>query len=259
MPTSKISWAGAPGQIPEAVNFLTWNCNKVSPGCKHCYAQTHSLKYPQNSAGGQFLGAPLLRENAFEELRLTKPGTVLFVNTHSDTFHESVSFGWIKLMFQHMNQRPDLIFLLLTKRPQIALQHAPNLNWTDNIWLGTSIESQQYYGRLETLVKTPARNKFISFEPLLGAIQPDALLNGVQWIITGAESGENRRPFGLQWAIDIKNFCQRSSIPFYYKQGSSIFPDQNRLMEGREYNERPAQFELLHTQYRVNAEQKPLF
>src|SRR5258705_10453141 len=109
MPISKISWTD------EALNFLTWNCGKVSPGCKNCYAQTHSQKYPQNSAGGQFLGAPNLREKAFEELRLTKAGSVLFVNTHSDTFHKSVSLKCLKRMFQHMNQRTDLIFLLLTK------------------------------------------------------------------------------------------------------------------------------------------------
>lgn len=259
MPTSKISWAGASGQIPNALNFLTWNCNKVSPGCKHCYAQMHSEKYPQNSAGGQFMGPPLLRENAFDELRLTKPGTVLFVNTHSDTFHESISLGWIKRMFQVMNQRPDLIFLLLTKRPQIALQHAPYLNWTDNIWLGTSIETMQYYERLKVLADVPAKHKFLSFEPLLGPIELECLVRKVEWVITGGESGEYRRPMGKQWAVDIQHICELERIPFYYKQGSSIFPDQDRLLNGREYNERPAAFETLHKQYEVIAEQKPLF
>lgn len=261
MPTSKISWAGAAGQIPEAVNFLTWNCNKVSPGCKHCYAQTHSEKYPQNSADGEFLGPPLLRETAFEELRLTKAGTVLFVNTHSDTFHESVSLGWIKRMFQVMNQRPDLIFLLLTKRPQIALEHASWLNWTDNIWLGTSIENAEYYHlRLPLLLKIPAQHKFISYEPLLGEIPFSALHHdSIEWVITGGESGEYRRPFGKQWALDLQQFCARQHIPFYYKQGSSLFPDQDRKLNGREYRERPPQFEALHKQYEVIAEQKPLF
>jgi protein gp37 len=255
MPTSKISWTD------ESWNPYTWNCNKVSPGCKNCYAMTHSQQYPQNSAGGQFLGAPLLREKAFDELRLTKAGTVLFVNTHSDTFHEKVSFGWVKRIFTHMNQRPDLIFLLLTKRPEIALQHAPNLLWTDNIWLGTSIESQDYYyPRLKPLYAIPAKHKFISFEPLLGAVIPiDSTADYIDWVITGGESGEQRRPFGKQWASDIQQWCARHSIPFYYKQGSSLFPDQDRELNGREYRERPAQFEALHQQYAVNAEQKPLF
>lgn len=254
MPTSKISWTD------EAVNFLTWNCNKVSPGCKHCYAQTHSEKYPQNSAGGQFTGAPLLRETAFEELRLTKAGTVLFVNTHSDTFHESVSLGWIKRMFQVMNQRSDLIFLLLTKRPEMALQHAPFLTWTDNIWLGTSIETQEYYApRLDALLEVPVKYRFISFEPLLGEIKPDARLRHVNWIITGGESGEYRRPFGKQWAWDIQDFAARNLIPFYHKQGSSLFPDQDRELNGREYHERPEQFKALHDKYHVQVSQNSLF
>jgi len=260
MPTSKISWAGAEGQIPEALNFLTWNCNKVSPGCKNCYAQTHSQQYPQNSAGGQFLGTPLLREKAFDELRLTKAGTVLFVNTHSDTFHEKVSFGWVKRLFTVMNQRPDLIFLLLTKRPEIALSYAPNLLWTDNIWLGTSIETQQYYmPRLDALLETPVKHRFISFEPLLGAIVPDARLALVDWIITGGESGENRRPFGKQWAWDIQDYAARNRVPFYFKQGSSLYPDQDRELNGREYRERPEAFKILHDKYRVQASQNSLF
>lgn len=254
MPTTKISW------VSDAINFFSWNCHKVSQGCKFCYAQTHSLKYPQNSVGGQFLGNPMLREKAFEELRLTKSGATIFVNTHSDTFHYSVPLDWIKRMFQVMNQRPDLIFLLLTKRPQIALQHAPFLTWTDNIWLGTSIETQQYYTpRLEALLATPARYKFISFEPLLGEIKPDALLNGADWLIIGGESGEYRRPFGKQWALDLQQWSERAHIPFYYKQGSSLYPDQDRELNGREYRERPPQFEALHKQYEITAEQKPLF
>lgn len=255
MPTSKISWTD------EAINWLTWNCTKVSQGCKHCYAMTHSQKYPQNSAGGQFLGAPLFRENALDELRVTKPGTVLFANTHSDTFHESISLGWIKRMFQHMNQRPDLIFLLLTKRPQIALQHAPFLNWTDNIWLGTSIESQEhYYPRLKPLYAVPAKHKFISFEPLLGAIQAtNDLADNADWLIVGGESGEYRRPMGKQWAADLQIWAARQKIPFYYKQGSSLFPDQDRLLNGKEYNERPAQFAALHEKYQVQSNQPSLF
>lgn len=257
MPTSKISWTD------EAINFLTWNCNKVSPGCKHCYAQAHSLKYPQNSAGGEFLGAPQLRAKSFDELRLTKPGKVIFVNTHSDTFHESIPLDWLKRMFTHMNQRQDLIFLLLTKRPQVALERAPYVLWTDNIWLGTSVESQEYFDRIRVLEGVPAKHKFISFEPLLGPIVTDDRKdsNGgkIEWVIVGGESGEWNRPFGKQWAVDIQQWCARVQIPFYYKQGSSIFPDQDRLLNGREYNERPPQFEALHREYEVNVSQQSLF
>lgn len=254
MPTSKISWTD------EAWNPYTWNCNKVSPGCKNCYAQIHSEKYPQNSAGGLFLGAPKIREKAFEELRVTKAGTVLFVNTHSDTFHDAVPLAQVQRIFKHMNQRPDLIFLLLTKRPLTAWLLKDHFDWTDNIWLGTSIENMDYYApRLENLLATPARHKFISFEPLLGAIQPDALLNGVDWAIVGGESGEYRRPMGKQWALELQQWFERAHIPFFYKQGSSLYPDQDRLLNGREYRERPAAFDALHQKYTVQADQSSLF
>ncbi len=257
MPTSKISWTN------EAINFLTWNCNKVSPGCKHCYAQAHSERYPQNSAGGEFLGAPAFRSKAFEELRLTKPGNTVFVNTHSDTFHEKNPLAWIKAMFQVMNQRPDLIFLLLTKRPQVAQLIAHEVTWTDNIWLGTSVESMDYFERIRVLESIPAQHRFISFEPLLGPIVSDDRKNspgkGIEWVICGGESGEYHRPFGKQWAVDIQDWCARNTIPFYYKQGSSVFPDQDRELNGQEYRELPAAFEALHERYAVKAQQQSLF
>lgn len=246
MPNSKISWTD------EALNFLTWNCNKVSQGCKHCYAQRHAEEYPSNSAGGQFIGTPRLRSKAADELRATKPGTVLFVNTHSDTFHEKIEFATLKFMFQSMNQRPDLLFLLLTKRPFNARLYGETLSWTDNIWLGTSIENMDVYeNRLVDLLETPAKHRFISFEPLLGPIQPTLALSQVDWIITGGESGEYRRSFAKQWAIDLQRWAAQVGIPFYHKQGSALWPDQDRLLEGKEYRERPTAFEAFKTRYSV--------
>ena len=254
MSKSNISWTD------ESWNPLTWNCTKVSPGCKHCYAQAHSKLYPQNSAEGEFNGAPRLRIKALDELRLTKPGKVIFVNTHSDTFHPENPIGWIKQWFKQMNQRPDLIFLLLTKRPEIAREYAPALHWSDNIWLGTSVESMEYAGRLDHLIATPAAHKFISFEPLLSAIDPTKVsTGGIEWIIAGGESGEMRRPFGKQWAVDIQQFCAAWHIPFYFKQGGSLWPDQDRELNGRTYDERPAAFQALHEKYAVTASQPTLF
>lgn len=254
MPKSKISWTD------EALNFLTWNCSKVSPGCKHCYAEAHSRKYPQNSAGGGFLDYPQFRAKALEELRLTKSGTVVFINTHSDTFHQSIPLTDIKRMFTHMNQRSDLIFLVLTKRPHLALEYAPYLAWTDNIWLGVSIETMDYYGRLEMLAQIPAKHKFVSFEPLLGPIQAECLLaEAVEWVIVGGESGEGKRPLDKAWAAHLQRFCAAEHIPFYFKQGSSLYPDQDRLLNEQEYNERPAAFAALRAQYQVEVDQGRLF
>lgn len=256
MSKTKISWTD------EALNFLSWNCNKVSPGCKNCYAMTHSQQYPRNSAGGQFLGAPGWRENAVKELAAIKPGNTVFVNTHSDTFHESNPVAWLKVMFNHMNQRPDLIFLLLTKRPQIAELSSDFLRWTDNIWLGVSVESADYMHRLNVLDHVPAAHRFVSFEPLLGYIPQVALrpaLKHIDWIIAGGESGEYRRPLGKQWAVDIQQIASQLKIPFYFKQGSAPYPDSDRLLNGRTYDELPAAFEQLKQQYVVNAIQQSLF
>lgn len=256
MSKTKISWTD------EALNFLSWNCNKVSPGCKHCYAQKHAEKYPRNSAGGEFLGAPRMRDNALKELAVIKAGSTVFVNTHSDTFHEKNPSEWIYTMFQHMNQRPDLIFLVLTKRPQYPELFYQNLKWTDNIWLGTSVESADYLHRITALEHVPAAHKFISFEPLLGHIPPPSLfasLKHIDWVIVGGESGEHHRPFGKQWAIDIQQVCSQMKIPFYFKQGSALFPDSDRVLNGQTYDEFPPEFDRLKHQYAVTAVQQSLF
>lgn len=258
MPKTLIPWAG------EAWNYLSWNCKKVSPGCKHCYAEAHAKKYPQNSAGGEFLGAPRVRTNALKELSLIKPGQTVFVNTHSDTFHEANPTEMIATLFQHMNQRPDLIFLLLTKRPQIAQLVAHELKWTDNIWLGVSVESPRYMTRVDVLKHIPVAHRFISFEPLLEYIPQTqigfALVDRtIDWVIVGGESGEYYRPFSKEWASDIQEAVFPLKIPFYFKQGSAQFPDSDRLLNGRTYSEFPQAFADLEARYAVQAVQQSLF
>lgn len=257
MPDTKIEWAD------KAINFLTWNCHKVSPGCKHCYAEARSKLHPSNSAGGEFAGNPQLREAAYTELKNTKGGNVIFVNTHSDTFHKNIPLAWTRRMFTHMQQRPDLIFLLLTKRPEVALEHAPYLPWPDNIWLGTSIESPGYLGRAATLAQIPAKRRFISFEPLLGHIAPfeaASALAGVQWAIVGGESGEGHRKFDKRWALDLLQACRMADVPFFFKQGSALWPGQDRELNGRIYEEQPPEFEALRQEYApIIAEQRRLF
>lgn len=257
MPETKIEWAD------DAINFLMWNCHKVSPGCKYCYAEARSKVHPKNSAGMEFLGNPQLREAAYAELRTTKPGKVIFVNTHSDTFHKNIPLAWTKRMFAHMQQRPDLIFLLLTKRPEVALEHAPYLQWPDNIWLGTSIESPAYLHRAATLAQTPAKHRFISFEPLLEHIPPfeaHVALQGVEWAIVGGESGEKFRPFNKVWAQSIHTACIWGGVPFFFKQGGGFFPGMDRELDGSTWDEQPPQFEALRRDHApFVAEQGRLF
>lgn len=256
MPKTKISWTD------EAWNWLTWNCDTVSPGCKHCFARAHSQRYPQNSAGGQFAGAPNFRPKALEELRLIKSGSTVFVNTHSDTFHKANSIDTLARMFQHMNQRPDLIFLLLTKRPEIALSWAEQLRWTDNIWLGVSVESATFLRRLDLLRLIPAAHRFVSFEPLLAYIPQNLIrpaLQNIDWVIVGGESGQEYRPFMKEWAVDIQRISSEFKIPFYFKQGSGLYPESDRILNGKTYDEFPLEFDQLHRQYEVKAVQTSLF
>lgn len=242
-----------------SLNFYTWACKKVSPGCKNCYmfriANDHKkIVYP----------VPEWREAALDELRAIKGGNTVFVNDMSDTFNEGVSLPVIKRLFQHLNQRPDLIFLLLTKRPQIAQLVAHELKWTDNIWLGVSVESSAYMHRVDVLKHIPVAHRFISFEPLLEYIpqtQVGLMLedHSIDWLIVGGESGEYYRPFSKEWASDIQQVAARLKIPFYFKQGSAQFPDSDRILNGRTYDEFPQAFADLEDKYAVKVTQSALF
>lgn len=246
MPPTRIEWAD------QGLNFLSWNCHKVSPGCKHCYAAERSKKYPRNSVGGEFTNAPEFRPNSLEELRKTPPGQVVFVNTHSDTFHESIPLPLLQVMFAHMNARSDLIFLLLTKRPMIAYQRAEQVRWTPNIWLGTSVETNTYMHRIDALLNVPAQHYFLSLEPLLEQLNPSQLaryVRRVEWIIAGGESGEYRRRFDKSWAASIRDICLDNRVPFFFKQGSGMFAGTGRELDGRTWDEQPYEFSVHRTAY----------
>lgn len=225
MADTNIEWAD------KNLNFYTWNCHKVSPGCAHCYAADLAARY-----GKVFAGAPEWRDTAIKDWRSLKAGDSTFVNTMSDSFHEQAPVKYIHWMFQYAAWRPDVTFLFLTKRIERALYLAPHLDWQPNIWLGTSVENADYAWRIDYLRKTPAKHKFISFEPLLASVG-DVDLRGIDGVIVGAESGGKRRPFDLDWAREIRALCKRDGVAFFYKQGTAFKPGQNRLLDGREYNE----------------------
>lgn len=259
MAQTKIEWAD------EAVNFYDWHCNKVSPGCVHCYAERDQKKYGK---GLGFAGAPSWRDGSEQELRLTKAGNVLFINTHSDTYHEKATPDMVQRIHIIASQRPDLIFLLLTKRPQNVERFYNalygELPFPDNLWLGVSVESVKYLSRVTVLQQIPAQHKFISFEPLLENIPMDyavQALTGIEWAIVGGESGEEHRPFDHEWAAGIYNACDMLKIPFFFKQSAGYFPGTGRTFKltGQEHNDRPEAFIRLHEQYQVKADQLSLF
>lgn len=259
MAQTKVEWADA------CWNPYDWHCNKVSPGCKYCYAERDAKKWGKQLT---FAGAPSWRKGAEDELHSMKGGQAVFINNHSDTYHEGATDDMILRVHTLAKQRPDLIFLVLTKRPQIvqrSIDHAgTHLPFPDNLWLGVSVESMKYIGRTDILRSLPARHKFISFEPLLENIPKDLAaraLTGMEWAICGGESGEKHRPFDHRWAAGIYETCAMNRIPFFFKQSSGFFPGTGRTFKltGLEHNERPAAFDVLAEQYAVKASQPSLF
>lgn len=230
MGKTKIEWTDY------ALNPYKWYCTKVSQGCKNCYMMALAERYPQHAAQGIEW-----RANIGDELRTIPSGSMVFVNDMSDTFHERAPLEYIQRIFRMANNRPDLVFQILTKRIARAAELHHLVEWTPNIWMGTSVENADVVKRIDYLRKIPAAVRFISFEPLIGDVgQVD--LSGIHWAITGAESGSNRRPFDPAWARSIRLQCQQQRVAFFHKQGSAQTPGQNRLLDGRLWEELPAGF-----------------
>jgi protein gp37 len=165
----------------------------------------------------------------------------------SDFFHEDVSLDFMKKSFEVFNNT-NHIYQILTKRSANLLEKSKYLTWTGNIWMGVSIELQKYENRIQDLIDTPAKRRFLSCEPLLGELDLEKYLktNKLHWIIVGGESDlKNPREMKLEWAIDIKNICKKYKIPFFFKQigGKKKCPCHDawggRLLEGKIYDEFP--------------------
>lgn len=146
-----------------------------------------------------------------------KEPRLIFVNSMSDLFHQSVPTNFIIKVFDVMNQVPRHTFQLLTKRPSRVCQLNKKLKWTPNIWMGTSIEMEHWLHRLDALKKTGAYIKFLSLEPLLGPL-PNLSLEGIDWVIVGGESGPGARTMEIDWVRDIRDNCATSQVPFFFKQ-----------------------------------------
>jgi protein gp37 len=226
---------------------MTWNpttgCDKLSAGCKFCYAEVMSKRL-------KAMGVPKYA-NEFEitihEDELNTPYTwkkpkIVFVNSMSDLFHKDVPIDFIQKVFKVMKDNPQHVFQILTKRADI-LRYYDNegwLDWSHNIWMGVSVENNKVSNRIELLKETKARVKFLSCEPLIGAL-PDMNLNGIDWVIVGGESGRKPRPMKEEWVKDIKHQCQNSNVAFFFKQWGGTNKKKNgRIFEGKTWNEMPS-------------------
>lgn len=222
----------------------TWNpltgCTKVSPGCKHCYAERMSKRLQAMGSLKYAAGFRLaLHQDALDlPLRWTKPRTI-FVNSMSDLFHRDVPAEFVGRVFDVMQRAHWHRFQVLTKRPERLVELDPNLPWSPNIWMGVSVESSRYAGRIDLLRRTGARTKFLSLEPLLGPL-PSLDLNGIDWAIVGGESGPGARPMEEAWVVEIRDRCLASGVPFFFKQwGGAQKKRTGRLLQGRTWDEMP--------------------
>jgi protein gp37 len=162
-----------------------------------------------------------------------------FVNSMSDLLHKDVPLDFIQSVFKTMNECPQHTFQILTKRSDILAKYAPLLKWTDNIWQGVSVESQQYVYRIDDLRTVPAKVRFIYFEPLIGPIT-NANLQGIHWAVVGGESGPGWRPLDIQWVRDIRDACVAQNVKFCFKQLAALHPEKlGRDLDGVVWDERP--------------------
>jgi protein gp37 len=222
----------------------TWNpvtgCTKVSPGCKNCYAERLALRLQAmgNRRYSKGFALTLHRDQLTLPLRWREPRRI-FVNSMSDLFHDDVPEDFIRRAFEVMSEAHWHVFQVLTKRSRRLAELAPRLPWPSNVWQGVSVENARYTSRVVDLVKVPATVRFLSVEPLLGAI-PDLPLDGVQWVIVGGESGPRHRPVREEWVRDIRNQCAAAGVAFFFKQWGGARPSSGgRLLDGRLWEEMP--------------------
>ncbi|HEY1031190.1 MAG TPA: phage Gp37/Gp68 family protein [Flavipsychrobacter sp.] len=223
---------------------MTWNpttgCTKISAGCKYCYAEVMAKRL-QAMGIEKYKDAFAVRthSDALNVPYQWKSSKVVFVNSMSDLFHPQIPLDFIQKVFKVMNENPQHVFQVLTKRADRLLELHNKLRWTHNIWMGVSVENQKVVDRIDFLRQTNARVKFLSCEPLIGAL-PNMNLQGIDWVIVGGESGRKPRPMDVDWVLDIQQQCEQAQVAFFFKQwGGTNKKKTGRLLNGRTYDEMP--------------------
>ena len=222
----------------------TWNpvtgCTKVSPGCKLCYAERMAKRLQGMGQRRYSNGFDLtLHEDILEMPLSWKKPQLIFVNSMSDMFHKDVPVWFIQKAFDVMRRASWHQFQVLTKRSDRLMEMSPSIDWPGNVWMGVSVESQDYTFRIDQLRNTGAAIKFLSLEPLLGAV-PQLDLRGINWVIVGGESGPGARPMELEWVLEIKARCRKDRVPFFFKQwGGFNKKKAGRMLQGRTWDELP--------------------
>jgi protein gp37 len=222
----------------------TWNpvtgCTKISTGCRNCYAERMAKRLQAMGQPNYSNGFTVCVHDHMLDtpLRWKRPARV-FVNSMSDLFHENVPECFIHKVFDIMTRTPQHHYQVLTKRAERLVDTSGSLPWPDNVWMGVTVENNNYTYRIDLLRKVPARIKFISIEPLLGPITK-LDLREIDWVIVGGESGPGARQMRPEWVIDIRDQCRVSGVPFFFKQwGGTNKKKSGRVLEGRTWNQMP--------------------
>lgn len=223
----------------------TWNpmtgCTKISPGCKHCYAERMAKRLKAMGQPNYVNGFRLTLHTSMlgMPLKLRKP-SVIFVNSMSDLFHKDVPDQLIRQVFDVMNEADWHTYQVLTKRSERVAQMSTTLPWWHHIWMGVSVENEEYLHRIDDLRKTNAYVCFLSLEPVLGPL-PNLNLDGIGWVIVGGESGPEARPINADWVRQIRDRCVASGVPIFFKQWGGINRKRaGRVLDGRTWDEIPA-------------------
>lgn len=224
---------------------MTWNpttgCTKLTAGCKFCYAEVMSRRLKAMGVEKYQHGFKIATHPDTLDTPYTwKKPKVVFVNSMSDLFHKDIPLSFIQQVFEVMNDNPQHVFQVLTKRADVLLEHSDKLKWTHNIWMGVSVEDDRVLDRIDRLRQTPARVKFLSCEPLIGPL-PGLNLSGIDWVIVGGESGRKPRPMKPDWVLDIQEQCQAAGVAFFFKQwGGTNKKLTGRELNGQTYDEMPS-------------------
>lgn len=231
----------------------TWNpstgCDRISAGCDHCYALTlakrlkamGSAKY-QNDGDARTSGPGFdltVHPDSLDVPRHWRQPRTVFVNSMSDLFHARVPLGFVQQVVETMRDTPQHTYQVLTKRARRLRLLSDRIDWPDNVWLGTSVESVDTVHRVGELTRVDAVVRFLSLEPLLGPL-PDLDLEGIGWVIVGGESGPRARPIEPSWVLAIRDQCLEQDVPFFFKQWGGRTPKAGgRDLDGRTWDGMP--------------------
>ncbi len=223
---------------------MSWNpvtgCTKISPGCLNCYAERMAMRL---SAMGQKRYrngfSVTLQPDLLDQPDRWISARTIFVNSMSDLFHQQVPLNYIRKVFATIKRNPHHTFQVLTKRSGRLARMAHSLRWPHNLWVGVSVENEDYLSRIDELREVPAAVRFISCEPLIGPLNRIDLTD-IQWVIVGGESGPKCRPMSEEWVRNLRQECINQKVAFFFKQwGGFNKKKAGRQLDGRIWNEMP--------------------